>query len=133
MDKTLRTVTATVCLFLLACSCASSSLPSENVVPPTVTPELEEPETVEEVIVPAESGFSKICQPWMGVQNRPDSTVLENIARHDLYWDGPWSFDLTWETTEDQPYQGLSSTLVDTDFDPALTKARKLKKELFVK
>ena len=130
MDKTLRTVTATVCLFLLACSCASSSLPSENVVPPTVTPELEEPETVEEVIVPAESGFSKICQPWMGVQNRPDSTVLENIARHDLYWDGPWSFDLTWETTEDEPYQGLSSTLVDIDFDPALTKARKLKKEL---
>jgi hypothetical protein len=72
----------------------------------------------------------KICQPWMGVQNRPNSTVLENIARHDLYWDGPWSFNLTWETTENQPYQGLSSTLVDTDFDPALTKARKMKEEL---
>ena len=72
----------------------------------------------------------KICQPWMGIQNRPESTVLENIARHDLYWDGPWTLGLAWEISEDQPYRGLSTTLVDTDNDPALTKAKKLKEEL---
>jgi len=76
------------------------------------------------------SGFPKICQPWMGIQNRPDSTTLENIARHDLYWGGPWASKLVWETTEDQPYQGLSTTLVDINNDPALTQARQLKEEL---
>ena len=74
--------------------------------------------------------FPRICQAWNGVHNRPDSTTVENIARHDLYWDTPYSFDLLWEVTEEQPYQGLSTTLVDTDNDPALTKARILKEEL---
>ncbi|SVB76827.1 uncharacterized protein METZ01_LOCUS229681, partial [marine metagenome] len=85
---------------------------------------------IEDKIPWVTSGFPKICQPWMGIQNRPDSTTLENIARHDLYWDAPWFLDLQWETTENQPYQGLSTSLVDTNHDLTLDKARKLKEEL---
>lgn len=75
-------------------------------------------------------GFPKICQAWMGIQNRPDSTTIENLALHDLYWDGPWSFELLWEITEDQPYRGLSASLTDTGHDYELTKAKKLKEKL---
>jgi len=93
-------------------------------MPQPVSPQLGEPAAL------YSSANPKICQPWKGVQNRSGSTVLENIARHDLYWDGPWSLGLSWEISADQPYQGLSTNLVDSDHDPTLTKARELKEEL---
>ena len=60
------------------------------------------------------SGFPHICQTWEGIQNRPDLTELQRLASHDLVISTPHVLDLNWERTDDQPYDGLSTTLVPT-------------------
>ena len=141
--KVLTLIGPLTCSLLLSLGCSSASRTTEDKIDflqaSEVSSETEstndpldedEPVDISNISVAEPSSFPRICQAWNGVQNRPDSTTLENIARHDLYWDTPYSFDLLWKATEEQPYQGLSTILVDTDNDPALTKAKKLKEEL---
>lgn len=80
--------------------------------------------------LPLPVGFPRICQPWNGIQNRPDLTELEQIALHDLWWTGTWRLGLQWETSDEQRYTGLSTSLVDIEGDPGLTVARERRDEL---
>ncbi|SVC88761.1 uncharacterized protein METZ01_LOCUS341615 [marine metagenome] len=65
------TFSVTLLLFLAACGEGSGTSQSTMTASPTATV--------------AQTTFPRVCQPWMGIQNRPDSTVLENIARHAVY------------------------------------------------
>ncbi len=75
-------------------------------------------------------GHPKVCQPWNGVQNRPDLTELEAVALHDLWWTGTWRMGLQWKVDDEQRYVGLSTTLVDIEGDPGLKVARERRDEL---
>ena len=80
--------------------------------------------------LPLPVGFPRICQPWNGVQNRPDLTELERIALHDLWWTGTGSLGLVWDTSDDQPHVGLATELHPPDggerFDEALDRRQAL-------
>ena len=80
--------------------------------------------------LPLPVGFPRICQPWNGVQNRPDLTELERIALHDLWWTGTGSLGLVWDTSDDQPHVGLATELRPPDggerFDEALDRRQAL-------
>ncbi len=79
---------------------------------------------------PPPPGYPRICQAWNGIQNLPGLTEAERLARHDLAWTGTWDLGLRWATSEEQPYQGLATTLTDVDGDPGLPAAREVKAEL---
>ena len=71
------------------------------------------------------SGFPRVCQAWSGIQNRPDLSELEQFASHDLMWSGLWDLGLGWRLSVDQPYQGLSTTLMDIWGNPDAAEERK--------
>ena len=79
---------------------------------------------------PGPLGFPRVCQAWTGVQNRPDLTELEQIALHNLWWGGIDSFGMLWDTSEDQPHNGLSTAVTGLDNDPDLTLAQELRNTL---
>ena len=113
---------------ILLGACAEQSYPMPNLdgeqlddlvetTPPTTALDaaFSVPETLPDTAEPAvSSGFPHICQTWEGIQNRPDLTELERLASHDLVISTPHVLDLNWERTDDQPYDGLSTTLVPT-------------------
>ncbi|HIM55373.1 MAG TPA: hypothetical protein EYM39_01600 [Candidatus Latescibacteria bacterium] len=70
-------------------------------------------------------GFPRVCQAWAGIQNRPDLSELEQLASHDLMWSGLWDLGLGWRVSVDQPYQGLSTTLMDIWGNPDAAEERK--------
>ena len=67
--------------------------------------------------------FPRICQAWNGVQNLSNLSELEKIAMHDLWFSTTWDFNLEWETSKEQPYKGLSTSLIDTNDDISLSAA----------
>ncbi|HJM20981.1 MAG TPA: hypothetical protein QF409_03270, partial [Acidimicrobiales bacterium] len=119
---------------LLGCSSTEESYPTPNLAgtelldgeqlddvvettPPTTVLDaaFSVPDTLPDTAEPAVSfGFPHICQTWEGIQNRPDLTELQRLASHDLVISTPHVLDLDWERTDDQPYDGLSTTLVAT-------------------
>ncbi len=108
---------------ILLGACAEQTYPTPNLdgeqlddvvetTPPTTV--LDAAFSVPETEPAASFGFPHICQTWEGIQNRPDLTELQRLASHDLVISTPHVLDLNWERTDDQPYDGLSTTLVPT-------------------
>ena len=85
--------------------------------------------TTTTTIVPMSNfpSFPRICQAWHGAQNLQDLSELEKIAMHDLWFSTPWDFNLEWETSTEQPYKGLSTSLIDINADISLSAAREKK------
>ncbi|MCP4021589.1 MAG: hypothetical protein GY729_07090 [Desulfobacteraceae bacterium] len=73
--------------------------------------------------------YPSVFQAWSVIENKPSESDSTKIARHDLIFDGTWVLDLGWEVTENQPYEGLSTSL-----DPELlTQAQTKRNELLLK
>ena len=71
--------------------------------------------------------YPSIFQAWNAIENRPNEGELHRLARHDLIFHDPYSLlRISWNTSEQQPYQGLA-----TDVNPnQLDVARRRKEEL---
>lgn len=73
------------------------------------------------------TGSIKIFQAWSPVEGEDTLTELEKIALHDLYLDGPWGLRLTWDISDEQPYEGLSSNISLENIDEAKNRRETLK------
>jgi hypothetical protein len=63
----------------------------------------------------------KIFCAWNQAENFTYHTETEKIAAYDLYFDDTWLFNMTWETDESQPYEGLSVNLDKNEIKSALS------------
>ena len=71
--------------------------------------------------------YPSIFQAWNGIENGADEDVISLLARHDLAFAHPHALlGITWNISQDQPYQGL-----EIDLNPdQLNIARKRKQQL---
>jgi hypothetical protein len=63
----------------------------------------------------------KIFCAWNQAENFTDLTETEKIAAYDLYFDDTLLFNMTWETDESHPYEGLSISLDNDEIETALS------------
>lgn len=76
-------------------------------------------------------GYPKIFQAWNPAENLSAYSFVEQLALHDLIFHGPYPMNLRWNTSDEQPYEMLATTLVDMDSgEPDLSNAVALKEEI---
>ncbi|MBH76958.1 MAG: hypothetical protein CL897_01810 [Dehalococcoidia bacterium] len=134
----MKSIGVALCFFLFnaACSATSEQVTPNTTIAPTSTVAATAAATpttragIEDSGLLEPPGFPRICQAWNGIQNRPDLSDLEKIAKHDLWFSTPWSLGLLWQTSIEQPYPGLSTSLTDINGDTSLSAARELKSSL---
>ena len=125
----------TMLIFSSACSGEPSTTPTTSTSPTTTTTTAlttttsTSPTTTTTTALTTTttkpSGFPLVCQAWSGIQNLPDLSELEQFASHDLMWSGLWDLRLGWTVSVDQPYSGLSTTLMDILGNPDAAEERK--------
>lgn len=76
--------------------------------------------------------YPRIFQAWDSVEN-VKGTENEKLAIHDLIFDGTGLFDIGWQITEEQPYYGLSTILVNEDNESDFTNAHKKREDILDK
>jgi hypothetical protein len=74
--------------------------------------------------------YPSIFQAWSPVENKPEEDELALLARHDLVFTGTWSMRINWKITPDQPYNGLSTVLMNQQGGESLGEARQRCAEL---
>lgn len=75
--------------------------------------------------------YPSIAQAWGNVEGFPAPlSKAAKYALHDLVFVGVGGLGLKWKVGPEQPYQGLSTTLVDINDDPNLTYAKNLRAEI---
>lgn len=74
--------------------------------------------------------YPSIFQAWNGIENKPGENELTRLARHDLVFAGPWVFEAVWKVSPEQPYQGLSTELVNKDGGASLSSSSKKRGKL---
>lgn len=72
----------------------------------------------------ADRTFPSVFQAWNPIENVPEKSELELMALHDLVFTGTWSMRLHWQVTPGQPYDGLSTVLLDSLGGRSLQEAR---------
>ncbi|PCJ53758.1 MAG: hypothetical protein COA79_22615 [Planctomycetota bacterium] len=68
--------------------------------------------------------YPSVFQAWNPIENKPDKSELELMAKHDLVFGATWAMRLVWQITEDHPYKGLSTVLMDKDGKTSLKEAQ---------
>jgi hypothetical protein len=53
-----------------------------------------------------------IFQAWSGIENKPNEDKITRLSRHNLAFGHPYTLlELSWDISENQPYQGLATKL----------------------
>ncbi len=74
--------------------------------------------------------FPSVFQAWSPVENRPEKSDLQRMAMHDLVFTGTWSMQLRWKVTAEQPYEGLSTELINSEGKESFQAARQRRARL---
>ena len=71
--------------------------------------------------------YPSIFQAWNDIENRPNEGELHRLARHDLIFHDPYSLlRIPWNTSEQQPYQGIATELNPNQLNVAGQRKEKL-------
>ena len=61
-------------------------------------------------VADARRSYPSIFQAWSGIENRPDTDELHQLAEHDLAFAHPYTLlRIAWNISEAQPYSGLAN------------------------
>lgn len=74
--------------------------------------------------------YPLIFQAWSPIENKPDEDELVLLARHDLVFTSTWSMRINWKITSDQPYNGLSTKLMNQQGGESLEDAHQRRAKL---
>jgi hypothetical protein len=74
--------------------------------------------------------YPLIFQAWNPIENKPDEDELMLLARHNLVFTGMWSMRINWKITPEQPYNGLSTILVNQQGGELLEEAHQRRDKL---
>lgn len=96
MDRTLLNLILIIFLFISILFCGELSLMANVTNPTSLT-----------------KNYPLVFQAWSPIENKPDEDELTLLARHDLVFTGMWSMRINWKITTDQPYNGLSTILMN--------------------
>jgi hypothetical protein len=113
MDRTLFNRIFIIFLFISILFCGELSLMANVSNPASLT-----------------KNYPLIFQAWNPIENKPDEDELVLFARHDLVFTGMWSMRINWKITPDQPYNGLSTILVNQQGGESLEEASQRRAKL---
>lgn len=74
--------------------------------------------------------YPSIFQAWNGIENLPNLSEAELLAKHDLIFSGINTFKLKWELSDLVQFKGDSLTLVDSNGSEGLEQAKTFVKQI---